>query len=168
MMLIRALSPMADRAALRSVHDRAADYIDRETGLLPGDALVDEFFTDALPGGDPGQGLKLGLFTGPCLDAIADLAFGWPEVNDAYLGLMLVAADQRGRGLGRIFLDHILAEAGARQAPRLLLAVIEANARGRAFWRREGFTEVLRGLHTQTAMRTHVRVRMERRLNPIG
>ena len=24
-------------------------------------------------------GLKLGLFTGPRLDAIADLAFGWPE-----------------------------------------------------------------------------------------
>ncbi len=108
--------------------------------------------------------LKLGLFTGPRLDAIADLAFGWPEACDAYLGLLLIAADQRNRGLGHVFLDRILTEARARNAPRLLLAVLAANPRGMAFWQREGFTEVLRGPPTRMGRRTHVRIRMERRL----
>ncbi len=98
MTVIRPLSPETDRAAVRALYDRAADYIDLETGLVPDDALVEEFFTDAPPGGDPAAGLKLGLFSGPRLDAIADLAFGWPEPDDAYLGLLLIAADRRGRG----------------------------------------------------------------------
>ncbi len=161
---IRPLSPETDRAAVRALYDRAADYIDLETGLPPDDALVEEFFTDAPPGGDPAAGLKLGLFTGPRLDAIADLAFGWPETDDAYLGLMLLAADQRNRGLGRVFLDHILAVSRTRHAPRLLLAVLEANPRGLAFWQREGFTEVLRTPPAQMGQRTHVRIRMERTL----
>jgi hypothetical protein len=45
-----------------------------------------------------------------------------------------------------------------------LLAVLAANPRGMAFWQREGFTEVLRGPPTQMGRRTHVRIRMERRL----
>jgi GNAT superfamily N-acetyltransferase len=164
MTLIRPLSPQTDRVAIRAFFDRAADYVDLETGLPPDDALVEEFFTDAPPGGDPATSLKLGLFTGPRLDAIADLAFGWPEASDAYLGLLLIAADQRNRGLGRVFLDRLLTEARARNAPRLLLAVLSANPRGMAFWQREGFSEVLRGPPTRMGQRTHVRIRMERRL----
>ena len=52
--------------------------------------------------------------------------------------------------------------ARARHAPRLLLAVLDANPRGLAFWQREGFTEVLRGPPAQMGQRTHVRIRMER------
>jgi GNAT superfamily N-acetyltransferase len=164
MTMIRPLSPAADHAAVLDLLGRAADYVDLERGLAPDDALVDEFFSDAPPGGDPALGLKLGLFTGPRLDAIADLAFGWPDPKDAYLGLLLIAADQRGRGLGRIVLDRILAEARARSAPRLLLAVLDANPRGMAFWQREGFTEALRGPPAPLGRRTHVRIRMERKI----
>lgn len=164
MTLIRALSPDTDFAAVRALYDRAADYVELETGLVPDDTLVQEFFTDAPPGGDPATSLKLGLFTGPRLDAIADLAFGWPEQDDAYLGLMLIAADRRGEGLGRLFLDRLLAEARARHAPRLLLAVLAANPRGLAFWQRQRFTEALRTPPAPLGRRSHVRIRMERRL----
>jgi GNAT superfamily N-acetyltransferase len=54
--------------------------------------------------------------------------------------------------------------ARARHAPRLFIAVLEANPRARAFWEREGFSEVLKGPPTQMGRRTHVRWRMERKL----
>ena len=36
MTLIRPLSPQTDRVAVRALYDRAADYVDLETGLPPG------------------------------------------------------------------------------------------------------------------------------------
>jgi GNAT superfamily N-acetyltransferase len=164
MTTIRPLNPVDDRADVANLMARAADYIDLETGLTPDEALVDEFFTDVGPGCDLSQSLKLGLFTGDRLDAIADVCFGYPDPGDAYLGLMLLAADQRGRGLGRQFLAHIVHAAQARDAPRLLLAALEANPRGRAFWEREGFRAVLTTPPAQMGIRTHVRIRMERPL----
>lgn len=43
MTLIRALFPDSDATAVRHLFDRAADYIDLETGELPSDATVADF-----------------------------------------------------------------------------------------------------------------------------
>ncbi|MDT8856765.1 GNAT family N-acetyltransferase [Paracoccaceae bacterium Fryx2] len=162
---IRPLRPATDRDAVRSLHDRAADYIMLESGLAPDDALTDAFFSDAPPGADPAASLRLGLFSDDgSLAAIAEMSFGYPEPGDAYIGLMLIDAARRGRGLGPVLLDHLMQEARARGAPRLLLAVLEANPRGRAFWERHGFRETLRTPPTLMGIRTHVRIRMERDL----
>lgn len=164
MTLIRELDATADAAAVRSLLDRAADYVDLETGELPSDASVADFFETAPLVTDPPEMLKLGLFSGGRLDAIADLAFGFPAQDDAYIGLLLIAADRRGHGLGHLFVDHIIDVARARHAPRLLVAVLEDNPRGRAFWAREGFTQVLALPPEQIGRRIHVRHRMERQL----
>lgn len=162
--MIRSLSPEADFLAVRGLYGRAADYILLESGLEPDDATVADFFTDAPPGIDLATSLKLGLFAGDRLDAIADLSFGFPCANDAYIGLLLIAADQRGRGLGREFLDHLLQVARSRGAWRLFVGVLAANPKGRAFWQREGFVEVLTTPPRKMGTRTHVVSRMERRL----
>ena len=164
MTLIRALDPDADAAAVRHLFDRAADYIDLETGEDPSDAHVADFFAPAPFATGPAGTLKLGLFSGGRLDAIADLAFGFPEPQDAFIGLLLIAADRRGHGLGHLFVDHMVDVARARHAPRLFIAVLEANPRARVFWEREGFVQVLKGPPTQMGRRTHVRWRMERKL----
>jgi len=52
---------------------------------------------------------------------------------------MLLGPWAQGAGHGRTFLAHAETLARKRHAPRLYLAVLDANPRGRAFWEREGF-----------------------------
>lgn len=141
--MIRPLDALADRALVEGFWPAVADYIRLERGAEPGPALAraltEDYFTQAPPGIDPATGLRLGLFEGAQLVGIAELAFGYPEPADAYLGLMLLAADRRGRGAGRALLQTVEEAARARTAARLYLAVLDANPRGRAFWEREGF-----------------------------
>lgn len=163
-MLIRQLDPIRDFALTRGLHDRAADYLMLEHGRGVENAMVTDFFTAAPPGIDPATTLRLGLFTGETLAAIGELSFGYPDKSDAYIGLLLVAADQRGRGIGLQLLRHIESEARARAARRLLLAVLQDNPRGHAFWTRTGFTETPHRVTRQAGTRTHVLIRMSKLL----
>lgn len=162
--IIRTLTLDADLAAVADLKRRAADYIRLETGADPTPDMAQEFFTDAPPGGDPSQSLKLGLFVGPRLQAIADVAFGWPEAGDAFIGLMLVAAECRGQGHGPRLLRHIEHVARARGAPRLLLAVLDENPQGRRFWEREGFCHSLTLPAARMGEAWHIRHRLQKRL----
>lgn len=160
--MIRALSPTTDVAAVLDLQVRAADYMALETGRFPDESTAAEFFAEVPPGSDPAASLKLGLWDASALAGIADVAFGYPEANDAYVGLMLLAPDARSRGLGAGLLAHILEVVRARGAGRLLVAVLDDNPRGRAFWERHGFTEERRFPPQTTGERTHVRIRMTR------
>ncbi len=162
--MIRPLDPVADANAVLDLYRRAADYVAFESGREVGMDLVEEFFTDAPPGGDPATSLKLGFFEAGRLLGIVDLAFGYPEERDAYVGLLLLAGEARGRGVGRRFLRHLEEEARRRGARRLLLAVLEGNARGRAFWERERFGSPLTYPPARIGERTHVRIRLEKPL----
>ena len=136
---IRDLDPQDDRAAVVALFTAAADYTLLERGASDPEALAEEFFTDAPPGIDPATSLRLGLFAGGRLIGKADAAFGWPHPQDAYIGLMIFDPAARGAGLGARLLAEIEARARARGATRLLIAALEANVKGRAFWAREGF-----------------------------
>lgn len=143
-MTIRTLDPVRDRAAVAGLNARVADYVRLERGVKPDGAMVDAFFADVPPGGELADSRKLGLFLDDGrLAAIADLGFGFPAPDDAFLGLLLVDAAERGRGLGRRLLADAKARARAHGAPRLLVAVLDANDRARAFWEREGFRHQL-------------------------
>lgn len=163
--MIRSLDAATDGAAILDLHLRCGDYIGLESGRSPSPALVEDYFSDAPPSGDPATSLKLGLFEEARLVGIADLAFGYPEPQDAYLGLMMLAQEARGRGLGPVFLHHMQEAARARGATRLLLAVLQANSRGRAFWERHGFGSPEAYPPTAIGDRTHVRIRLEKSLS---
>lgn len=137
-MLIRALDP-AEAPLIAALYRAAPDYWLLAEGAVDPDRQAAEFFTDGPPGCDPGQSHHLGLFLNGRLSGVAEVSYGFPEPQDAYLGLMLLAPWAQGAGHGRAFLAHAEALARSRSAPRLYLAVLEANPRGRAFWEREGF-----------------------------
>lgn len=137
---IRPLSSATDLAAVAAFLAEAADYWLMAEGAAPGPQAAADYFTDAPPGVDPAQSHRLGLYVDGRLSGLAELSFGFPTAEDAYLGLMILSPGQRGQGLGRAFLSHVEALARAGGSPRLYLAVLEANERGRAFWEREGFT----------------------------
>ncbi|AMS41801.1 GNAT family N-acetyltransferase [Aminobacter aminovorans] len=161
---IRPLIP-TDASAVRDLYDRAADFVLLESGTEPTDQMVADFFTDHPPGSDLAASCKLGMFLpGGTLVAIADMAFGYPETDDAYVGLLLIDQNCRGVGLGRTFLDHLTATAQARNGTRLLIAVLDENTRGRAFWEREGFWLVQSIPNFKIGLKTHVVHRMWRPL----
>lgn len=139
-MLIRELSP--DEAPLVArFYAEAPDYWLLAEGACEPERQSREFFTDAPPGCDPAQSHRLGLFLNDRLSGVAELSYGFPEPEDAYLGLMLLGPWAQGAGHGRAFLAHAETLVRNRKAPRLYLAVLDANPRGRAFWEREGFRD---------------------------
>lgn len=126
-----------DLDAVEAVYRRASDYLALESGLTPAAAAC-AFFEDRPPAGSD-EPMKFGVAGEGGFLAIADLAFGYPEPNDAYIGLLLLVPEGRGRGLGRAIADEIRRLALARGASRLLVGVLDANGRGRAFWEQQGF-----------------------------
>ncbi len=145
-MLIRPLDQQSDVGLVEALYAEAADYWILADRVPPDRAKALAFFTDCPPGADPARSLRLGLLVEGRLAGVAELSFGFPETRDAYLGLMILAPRLRGLGFGARFLAHVEDLARAQGAPRLLLAVLDANPRGRAFWEREGFvvTDVVR------------------------
>jgi GNAT superfamily N-acetyltransferase len=164
-MRIAALDPLRDRAALTACLAAASDYYLLWLGHPPGAAEVDDFLTDCPPGCDPAAAQRLGLWDGAALNGVAELSFGFPAPEAAYLGYMILRPEARGQGLGAAFLAEIEARARAGGAQALFLAVLEANPRGMAFWRREGFvpTGVSRVLEEPGAPR-HVSHRLRKPL----
>lgn len=159
-MIIRPLDPASEGPRVLALLHEAADYIALERGTPPDDSVVDEFFTDAPPGSDPAQSLRLGLFDATRLIAIAELGWDYPGPTDAYIGLMIVAPAARGAGAGRRFLRHLEAEARARGKTAIYLAVLDANPRGRAFWEREGFRVTLPDRQVTLGQKTQIAHRM--------
>ncbi|MCR9149532.1 MAG: GNAT family N-acetyltransferase [Rhodobacteraceae bacterium] len=142
-MTVRPLDPVADLAALAGFAPRVADYVELESGHAPGPGWAEAVFAETPPGDGPFETAHLGLFDAAGMQGLAAMAFGYPEPGDAYLGLMLIATEARGRGLGPRLLGAVAETARARGAPRLYLGVLDANPRGRAFWERQGFRHVL-------------------------
>ncbi|PCJ04030.1 MAG: GNAT family N-acetyltransferase [Rhodobacteraceae bacterium] len=138
-MLIRPLDPVNDLDAVIDFYHHTADYWLMVGGRLPGAQKASDFFTDGPPGCDPLASARLGLFLKDELSGLAELSFGFPEVDAAYLGLMLLGTTARGLGHGTAFSSHVEDLARRAGAPRLYLAVLQANPRGRAFWTREGY-----------------------------
>jgi GNAT superfamily N-acetyltransferase len=162
--MIRPLDPVTDAEAVLDLYRRGSDYLDFESGRVPDPALVQDYFTAAPPGGDPATSLKLGLFEAGRLMGIVDLAFGYPTVQDAYLGLMLLAREARGRGAGRAALRHVEEAARRRGATRLLLVVLEGNARARTFWESEDFGSPEIFPPVAIGEHTHARVQLRKPL----
>ncbi|MGL4237921.1 GNAT family N-acetyltransferase [Tabrizicola sp.] len=137
-MRIRELFP-SETSLVAQFYREAPDYWLLAEGRVDPDHQASEFFTDAPPNCNPAESDRLGLFVDSRLSGVAEVSYGFPEPNDAYLGLMLLGPWAQGQGHGRSFLAHVETLARSRHAPRLYLAVLDVNPRGRAFWEREGF-----------------------------
>ena len=163
--MIRPLDAATDAAIVTGLFRRAADYVLLETGLPPDASQTDDFFTVSPPGIDPATTLRLGhVMDDGLLVAIAEVAFGFPQPDDAYIGLLLIDPAHRGNRLGQRMLDHIFGAARARGATRILIAVLEDNPKAQRFWSKMGFTEETRGPPRQMGVKTHVQMRMARAL----
>jgi ribosomal protein S18 acetylase RimI-like enzyme len=138
-LLIRSLDPATDLAAVIRAYAEAADYWTLADRRAPDATTAAAFFTDCPPGSDPAQSQRLGLFVDGRLAGIAELSFGFPAPQDAYLGSMILAPWARNHGYGRVLLAEVEHRASAAGSTNLYLAVLLENPKGRAFWERQGF-----------------------------
>lgn len=137
--LIRPLDPARDLDAVQALYAQASAFWQMSDRKPPDRAKAAAFFVDTPPGCDPAASARLGLFKHDLLQGVAELAFGFPKSNSAYLGLMVFAETARGRGHGSALLARIERLAREKGCPELFLAVLEENTAGRAFWERRGF-----------------------------
>ncbi len=145
---------------------RASDYLVLENGTPPQRATAEDFFADCVPGGDPAQSVKLGITLRERLVGISDMGFGYPKAQDAYIGLLLLDPQMRGQGIGADAVAHLEDIARQRGANRLLIAVLEANPKGQAFWQKMGFEVEQRFPPTPDDPLQHSRLRMTREISP--
>lgn len=139
--MIRALDPTHDLDLVHQFYRDAPDYWELAEGQTPDLGKARDFFTDVPPNCDPATSLRLGYFLDDRLSGLAELSFGFPEPDDAYLGFLMLGPWARSKGHGPVLLRHIQDAARTRKATNLYLAVMSSNPKGFAFWRREGFRE---------------------------
>lgn len=152
--------------AVAAFFERAADYVLLESGQLPDASTVHAYFDDCPPGSDLAASLKLAcVLTDAPIIGIADMSFGYPEKADAYIGLLLIDPEMRAQGIGKRFLEHLVREARARDCRRMLVAVLDANADGHAFWERGGFVLEKTFEPRKVGSKLHVLHRLTRRLD---
>lgn len=163
---LRRLRADMDAVEVLDLMQRAADYMLLEYGRAPDHAQVQDFFNACVPGGDVAEAVKLGAEMGGRLHGIAEMSFGYPEADDAYIGLVLLDKGARGHGLGRRIVTELNEIACTRGAKRLLVAVLEANQTGMAFWQNAGFVpEKIFEPQADDPLQ-HRRIRMMRRVMP--
>ena len=99
---IQLLRPdLPQMVTLQRVLECAPGYAERVNGAPPGAADAQSMFT-ALPGEKTYEDkFVFGIFTGKEMVGCIDLIRGYPTANAATLGLLLVAEQHQGMGIGR-------------------------------------------------------------------
>jgi diamine N-acetyltransferase len=139
----------ADAAKLAAVG--AAGFLESFAHDHPGDDLIGhleshhstEAYTKAL--GDPAQCLwiveeALGAPIGYAM--LGPPALPFTTARDAELKRIYILSRWHGLGLGGALFEAVLAEAEARQAERLVLAVYTKNEQALGFYKAKGFTVI--------------------------
>lgn len=145
-----------------SLYGRCADYFIFQDGVAPDVADAHALFTDVPPEKNARDQTVLGWRCDEELSAVGAILRDYPRDGTWYLGFMIVDADLRGRGLGRLMYAAIEQWAAGRGATEIRLAVLEENRLGESFWRSVGFGEVRRVGPDVFKARSHRRIELSR------
>lgn len=155
----------ADVQEVADLYGRCADYFLLQDGVPPTLADASALFTEVPPEKDAGDQTVLGWRAREGLVAVAQILRDFPSDGTWFLGLMIVDASRRGRGLGRSIYAAVEHWAAARGATEMRVAVLEGNGAGERFWRSLGFEEVRRVGPDMFKTRSHRRIVLRR---PVG
>jgi ribosomal protein S18 acetylase RimI-like enzyme len=131
-----------DVGALQALIESDPGYTERITGYPPGPADAQSLLMMRPEGLPEDAKVVLGAFDGGELVAVIDLLRGYPDQSYAFIGLLQVHGDRRGRGVGGTAYGLVERYVAAEwpEVRRLRLAVVDTNAEAAApFWIRQGF-----------------------------
>ena len=123
-----------------SLTARAADFFETYDGGMPSREALLADMTALPPGTSPDAKTLVGTFRGDELVAYLDVVAGYADGHTWYIGLLLIAATERGQHLGTALAGATGRAAACAGATRLMMGVYDANAPARAFWTRCGFS----------------------------
>ncbi|WGS50738.1 GNAT family N-acetyltransferase [Paraburkholderia sp. D15] len=122
----------------------APSYTQLVEGRAPSTEDVDDFFHGTPDGKSAADKSLFGFYAGSSMIGCADVIRAWPTDDCAWIGLLLFSEARQSQGYGKEALEMLAATARRWGCSRMQLAVVSTNARGFAFWQREGFAEIRR------------------------
>ena len=145
-----------DADVLQALYQQCADFALLTNGVPFSPTAAREEFEDVPEGKTPEDVHVFGLFDASNVIAGAIVAVRhYPDAQTWWIGLMLLAPDKRGQGLGADFCRAFERWVFAQGDSQLSLCVIEANVSGLRFWQKMGFQLVRTTPPRQRGNKTH-------------
>jgi RimJ/RimL family protein N-acetyltransferase len=133
-----------------------------QNGTLPTEAEAREAFDQFPPGCCAEDKLVIGLFDEQSqLVGMFEILQGYRKPDEWYIGLALVAPEERGKGLGALAHVALADYARSFKVKKLVLAVLEGNQRARKFWLRLGYRKTKDYPTRQIGERAHALAEFE-------
>lgn len=148
---------------LQVLLERCADFEILVTGARPGPTAAEDLLLDTPEDHPLRDKFVIGVWTDQGLTAAIDLLRHFPQEHVWYVGLLLVAPESRGQGLGAQVVEALVDWIRRQGGRALRLVVQEQNPRALDFWRARDFQPLgtaVQDLETRTQRVT----RMERRI----
>lgn len=158
---------LIDAEILQRLYEQCVEFSLLTDGVAPSpSAARDEF--EAVPEGKTTEDKYIfGLFNlSNFLVGMIETIRHYPDDQTWWVGLMMLAPEQRGQGLGTNFYQAFERWVLAQGESQISLSVIEANDPGLQFWKRMGFSIVRKAPPQQFGIKTHERYVLTRILPP--
>ncbi|WP_119068855.1 GNAT family N-acetyltransferase [Aggregatilinea lenta] len=139
----RELTPQ-DAGALQTLLEACDDYTVLVEGQPPDAEAAFDVMADLAPGKTLDDKRLLGLWRGDRLVGVLDAMVGYPMPDVWFIGLLMIAPEQRGHGLGASVVGAFEAWAASQGARAIGLGVVEPNRDALRFWQRLGYAELRR------------------------
>ncbi|MBD2124246.1 GNAT family N-acetyltransferase [Trichocoleus sp. FACHB-262] len=148
---------------LQKLYEQCLEFALLTDGIAPSPSAARDEFT-ALPEGKTIEDKYiLGLFNSSnILVGMIEAIRHYPDDQTWWIGLMMLAPGQRGKGLGTEFYRAFERWVLAQGAFQVSLSVIEANEAGLQFWKHLGFSIVRKVPPQQFGIKTHERYELTR------
>lgn len=146
-----------DSDRLQALFAACTDFFILTEGAAPRSAAAQDEFTDAPDGKSPDDLHFFGL--GDAQDRLVGVittAQHYPDDDTWWLGLLLLAPDQRGQGLGSDFYRAFEQWLVKQNVNYVALSAIAPNTSGRTFWQRMGFEEIRQTPRRSFGQKSHV------------
>jgi len=130
-------------ASLQKLFERCADYALIVEGESVSPTAAQETFQDVPPGRSTDDKFVYGLWDrqGNIVGLLEGLRH-YPDETVWWIGLLILAPEVRGRGLGRTLEQGFCEYVRAQNGTAIMLGVVEENRAAYRFWQGQGFALV--------------------------
>lgn len=146
-----------DADALQRLFETCGDFFELTNGMPPIPTAARDEFSDVPDGKSPQDIHAFGLVAHrSILVGVIIAVQHYPDAETWWIGLMLLAPEHRGQGIGAKFyraFEQWLAEHGV---VHVSLCAIAPNHTGRQFWQQMGFEVIRRTASRPYGCKTHV------------
>lgn len=159
----RQLEPNKDEGILQQLYEQCIDYSYLIDGHPPSPSAASEEFLAVPEGKTLHDKLMIGFFD--ACNILVGLIEGirhYPNDGTWWVGLMMLAPQQRGKGNGSEFYRAFERWASVHGAQQVSLSVVEENEQGFRFWKKVGFEVIRKTPPRQFGNKTHALYVMSR------